>query len=56
MIIKLENLIKVYDIGTIKLEALKGVNLSIEEKEYVAIMGASGSEKSTLMNVLGWNN
>lgn len=53
MIIKLENLIKVYDTGAIKLEALRGINLSIAEKEYVAIMGASGSGKSTLMNVLG---
>lgn len=53
MIIKLENLVKIYDTGAIQLKALKEVNLGIEEKEYVAIMGASGSGKSTLMNVLG---
>ncbi len=53
MIIKLENLVKIYDTGSIQLKALKEINLEIEEKEYVAIMGASGSGKSTLMNVLG---
>ncbi|WP_123053213.1 ABC transporter ATP-binding protein [Clostridium sp. JN-1] len=53
MIIKLENLVKVYDTGAIKLKALKEINLEIEKEEYVAIMGASGSGKSTLMNVLG---
>lgn len=53
MIIKLEDLVKVYDTGSIKLKALKEVNLQIEKEEYVAIMGASGSGKSTLMNVIG---
>lgn len=53
MIIKLENLVKIYDTGSIKLKALKEINLQIEKEEYVAIMGASGSGKSTLMNILG---
>lgn len=53
MIIKIEDLRKVYDTGVVKVEALKGVNIDIAEREYVAIMGTSGSGKSTLMNVLG---
>ncbi|GAA0727026.1 ABC transporter ATP-binding protein [Clostridium malenominatum] len=53
MIINLNDIVKVYDTGAIKLKALKEINLSIEEKEFVAIMGASGSGKSTLMNILG---
>ncbi len=53
MIIRLKNLVKVYDTGAVKLKALKEINLEIEKTEYVAIMGASGSGKSTLMNVLG---
>ena len=51
--IELSNVTKVYSIGTIKVPALDGVNISIQRGEMVAIMGPSGSGKSTLMNVLG---
>jgi len=44
---------KVYDLGTIQVEALRGVDVKILENDYVAIMGPSGSGKSTLMNLIG---
>lgn len=53
MIIKIEELRKIYDTGKIQVEALKNVNFEVAEKEYLAVMGASGSGKSTLMNILG---
>jgi putative ABC transport system ATP-binding protein len=52
-IIRVENLVKIYDTGEVPLRALDGVNLDIGRGEFVAIMGHSGSGKSTLMNVLG---
>ena len=53
MLIELKNLTKVYKVGVERVHALAGVSLSIAENEFVAIMGASGSGKSTMMNVLG---
>ncbi|MHB8231657.1 MAG: ABC transporter ATP-binding protein [bacterium] len=52
-LIRLENIGMIYKIGDISYEVLKGINLIIENGEFVSIMGASGSGKSTLMNILG---
>ena len=51
--ITLRDITKVYRLGEIDLEVLKGISLSIGEGEFVSLTGASGSGKSTLMNILG---
>ena len=53
LIIRLQDVARIYKVGVERIHALDGINLELSENEYVAVMGASGSGKSTLMNVLG---
>jgi putative ABC transport system ATP-binding protein len=52
-IIQLEGITKFYQMGEVTVHALDGVDLIVEQGEYCAIMGASGSGKSTMMNIIG---
>lgn len=53
MIIETHNLCKTYRVGRYEVKALRRVNFGVEVGEYVSIMGASGSGKSTMMNIIG---
>lgn len=53
VVIRVEEAHKYYELGETRVHALRGINVEIQRGEFVAIMGASGSGKSTFMNVLG---
>jgi putative ABC transport system ATP-binding protein len=53
VLLRLENVWKIYKMGDVEVPALRGVNVEIKRGDFVAIMGASGSGKSTMMNLIG---
>ena len=52
-LVVIKDLKKSYELGNTKVEALKGINLTIQEGEFMTVAGASGSGKSTLLNMIG---
>ncbi|WP_224982249.1 ABC transporter ATP-binding protein [Geomonas agri] len=52
-VVRLSDVVKIYTMGEERVEAMKGVSFTVQRGEFVSIMGASGSGKSTCMNILG---
>jgi putative ABC transport system ATP-binding protein len=53
MIVTIKDLWKIYPMGDLEVQALKGINIEISEVDFVAVAGPSGSGKTTLMNIIG---
>lgn len=53
MLIELEDVVKTYKLGTVNVQALRGIDLRVESGEFTSIMGPSGCGKSTLMHIMG---
>jgi putative ABC transport system ATP-binding protein len=51
--IEMKSIKKTYETGSVKFDALRGIDLGVEDNEFIAIVGPSGSGKSTLMNLMG---
>lgn len=52
-VIRLENITRHYQVGSVLVKALRGISITVKKNEFVALMGPSGSGKSTLMNLIG---
>ena len=53
VLLELKKLYKIYIMGSVEVQALRGIDLTIDKGEFISIMGTSGSGKSTLMNIIG---
>ena len=52
-VIVVHEAVKTYTVGSVEVQALRGVSLAVEAGDWLAVMGASGSGKTTLMNIIG---
>ncbi|MGZ5280127.1 MAG: ATP-binding cassette domain-containing protein, partial [Pseudobdellovibrionaceae bacterium] len=52
-VVEIRNISKAYQLGSVKVQAIKGLSLSLQEGEFTALIGSSGSGKTTLLNLIG---